>query len=77
MTYSPTLGLVAALVLRSVIYGASIGDAIAIAAVCGLHAYTNYLASTKVPDINESLRADLAEIKSTIGALKIAKSMGR
>jgi hypothetical protein len=74
---SPTLCLVAGIVIRSVVFGASIGDAIALCAVCGLHGYLQYLNSVKTIPINDSVRAELAEIKSTVNALKIAKSMGR
>lgn len=74
---SPTLALVAGIGIRAVVFGASIGDALAITSLCALHAYTSYLASIKHLPINDEVKADIVEIKSAIGALKMAKSLGR
>jgi hypothetical protein len=64
------------LILRDVIKGASVGDAIALAAVAGLYGYQLYCENKKVV-IDESIRRDIEQLKHSVDGLKVAKSMSR
>jgi hypothetical protein len=62
---------------RLVVKGASIGDAVALAALCGLYAYTLYLASKIETPINDSVKNDLEQLRNAVQSLKIAKTFGK
>jgi hypothetical protein len=61
--------------LRVTIMGASIGDALVIAAICGLQGLNRYLETIKTNDINEKLAQELSEIKSHMSGLMIKNSV--
>jgi hypothetical protein len=71
--------LVALLLLagRAVIFSASIGDAISIASIAALCAYAQFLKTKEQIPVNEMLRKELDDMRSTLNALKIAKNFGR
>lgn len=69
--------LFAAFAVRLVVVGASIGDALALLVFGGLVGYKLYLRTIKKVAVNEIVLKDVAELKSNIQALKLAKSMGR
>jgi hypothetical protein len=62
---------------RAVILGASIGDSIAICGLAALNGYLHYLKSQEQEPVNDQVRQEIAEIKSTVTALKLARSVGR
>lgn len=74
---NPSLSLLVALCARSVVFGASVGDALAIAAAAGLYGYWLYLESKKELPVNEQVREEIQELRGAINALKISKSLGR
>lgn len=72
--------------IRIAIYGASIGDAIAIAALSGLVGFIRWSESQKLMDYNKSLENDIAgmkvtlekeltDIKSSVGGLVIKNTL--
>jgi hypothetical protein len=69
--------LLVAVCVRSIIFGASIGDACMIAAISALHGYKLYLDSIKQQPLNDIVLKELSDMKSTINALKLAKGIGR
>lgn len=71
------LSFVGVLLLRILFKGATIGDSIALSALCSLYGYTKYLTFKVEIPINDSLKIDIENLKNAVGSLKIAKSMGR
>lgn len=63
--------------VRLVALGATIGDSIAMCALCALYGYTQYLEHKQIKPINESVLQELAHVRDTVNALKVAKSFGR
>lgn len=74
---NPCLVLLSLVCARAVIFGASIGDAIAIAALAGLYGCNHYLKSKEEPPVNEELKRELADLKSTVNAIKVGRAFGR
>jgi hypothetical protein len=62
---------------RIVVFGAGIGDALAVAALAGLYGFSLYLESQKVEPINEEVKRDLQILRDQVNTLKVAKAMGR
>jgi len=69
--------LLCSLGARIAILGASVGDAIAMVATCALYGFFLYLNNNKEEPINDKVKAELVELKNTVNALKVARSMGR
>lgn len=71
--------LIALLVLstRLVLHGAGVGDSIALAALAALYGFTLYLEKTKIVPVNEQVREELEQIRSTVNALKVARSFSK
>lgn len=59
--------------LRLVLKGASVGDAAALGALCGLYGFILYLASKKESPVNDQVRSELEQMRNTITGLKLAK----
>lgn len=76
-TVTPQLILLSAIVVRVAVFGASIGDALAIAALCGLHGFAMFLKSKQQPDINSELKKEIADMRSSVNALKIGRTFGK
>jgi len=64
--------------LRLLITGASIGDAIALIALSGIYGFFKYLEHMKQPDINaevkaqlEQVKADMSEVKNVVNTMKL------
>ena len=62
-------------VSRVAVFGASIGEALAVVAVCGLYGFNKWLDSKKPQTVNEQLQKDLMDIKSTVSNLLIKQSV--
>jgi len=63
--------------LRLIIKGSDLGEALALGVLASLYGYTLYLAHNKEKPINESIHTEIDNLKNTVNALKIAKSVGR
>lgn len=74
---NPSLILLCSLILHSHFKTISVGEAVAIAALCALYGFTLYVDSKKVQPINDEVKADLAELRSAVNALKIGRAFGR
>lgn len=74
---NPPLIFLSAFLIRLMVYGASIGDSIVIAGLAALYAYTMYLKSIAQPKIAESLVKELSDLKNTVVAMKMGRSMQR
>lgn len=62
---------------RLVVLGASLGDAIVVVALSALCGATAFAKSKIVPDVNGDLKAELDNIKTTIAAIKLGRTLGR
>lgn len=60
---------------RITVLGASIGDALAILAACGLYGFKSWLETQKRDSVNEELAKQLVDIKSTVSSLLIKNSV--
>jgi len=76
--------LLTSLLIRTLIFGASIGDAIALIALSALYGYHYYLQSKKQVPVNKEIldrivqiEESLKDTKSKVGALAIASSQFR
>lgn len=74
-TQYAALFAIVALTGRAAWFGASIGDALSIISACSLLALTLYLESKQQLPINDEIRREVSEIKSSVNALKIMKSL--
>ena len=74
---NPSFVAMAIFGVRLVVFGAAIGDSIAMCALCALYGYTQYLEHKREKPINDSVLAELAHVRDTVNALKVAKSFGR
>lgn len=74
---SPSLALLVACIGRILVYGASIGDSIAVIGVSALYGYTLYLNTKTKADVPAEIKQELGELKSAVNALKLGKSIGR
>lgn len=72
-----SLGCLLVITARIVILGASLGDALAAAALAGLYGYTLYLEGKKQEPINDEVKKELSLLRDQVNTLKVAKSMGR
>ena len=71
---NPFLLIFILLGLRSTILGASFGDALVFASVCGIFALEKYIVWKKGPDINADLKIQLDQIKSYVTGLTMKQS---
>jgi hypothetical protein len=69
--------LVVAIVARIVFKGAEIGDALALLPLIGFQCHQNYLKSKEVEPLSPKVEKQLADMQSTLNALKIAKAYGK
>lgn len=74
---SPSLILLSSLILHSHFKVITVGEALAIAALSALYAYTLYLDSKKVEPINDVVKQEVAELRASVGALKVGRAFGR
>ena len=75
MKFEPCLILFAVSVARAAVLGATIGDALAIAALAGLYGYRLYLDSKTELPINEEVKDQIAELKGSVSALKLQRTL--
>jgi hypothetical protein len=73
----PSLLILMALCARVVALGATLPESIAIVACASVYGLSLYLESRKQAPVSDELQKDVADLKSAIGALKIAKTFGR
>lgn len=71
------LGLLAIVVGRIMIMGASIGDSLALAALCGCVGYLSFLETKKVINLNEDVLRELDSLKTIVQTLRIGRSLGK
>ena len=74
---NPALLLLTSLILHAHFRVTSIGEALAIAALAALYAYNLYLDSKQETPVNEALKAELADLRVTVNALKVGRAFGR
>lgn len=74
---NPALILLCSLIAHSHFKSINVGEALAIAALCGLYAYSLYLESKQEKPINESVKQELEELRSEVRALKVGRAFGR
>jgi hypothetical protein len=67
----------AVLTLRNLVIAPGIGDAIIMTALSGLYAYKAFLASKQEAPVNEQIKEEIKEIKSSIGALSLKPTISR
>jgi len=65
-----------AIITRSIIQGSSIGDAVAVLAVCSLYGYTLYLKRHEVSN-TESLEKQVADLHNAVQSLQMKHTMKR
>jgi hypothetical protein len=76
---NPNYCLIALLgcVVRAVGFGCGIGDALAIAALCGLYGFTLYIKSKESKPLEEKVWQEISDLKSSVSALKLGRSFGK
>lgn len=74
---NPFLILLSCVVVRAAVLGAGVGDALAIAALCGLKGWWLYLEQTKKPNITGEMQKQVDEMRTTVQALKMSQARNR
>lgn len=74
---NPALILLSSLILHSHFKVITVGEALAIAALSALYAYSLYLESKQEKPINDTLKQELHELRTTVTALKVGRAFGR
>lgn len=74
---NPALILLCSLVAHSHFKSINVGEALAIAALCALYAYSLYLESKQEAPINDEVKKELHEMRSMLTALKVGRAFGR
>ena len=74
---NPALILLGSLVLHSHFKVITLGEAVAIAALSALYAYTLYLDSKREKPINDAVKQEVADLRSAVNALKVGRAFGR
>ena len=74
---NPILILLTSLIVHAHFRVTSVGEALAIAALCAVYAYNLYLESKKEEPINDVLKKEIADIRATMGALKVGRAFGK
>jgi len=79
----PTL-LLSSFLIRSLIFGANVGDSIALISLCGLFGFFYYLEHKKESPVNEkiklqleALKEEMNQLKSTVNGVKLGVTIGR
>jgi hypothetical protein len=62
--------LLSAFLIRILVFGASIGDAIAISALAGLNGFWMYLEFKKVPEPNKEIKDKLIEMEERVSSVQ-------
>lgn len=62
------------LVGRILVFGASIGDSIALSALAALYGFSCWVEANKVEPVNENFEKRLTLVENNISGLKIAKT---
>lgn len=70
MKFDIPTSLLVCYLARLLYFGASIGDAIALAALTGLFAFTQHLTYKKEPDINAEIKTELELVKKELTETK-------
>lgn len=70
-------GLLIAFCLRSAVLGASLADALAILSLSALCGFTMYIKTKEQEPADEAVKRDIADLKSAVGAIRLAKSYGK
>jgi hypothetical protein len=71
------LGGAALPLVRSVIFGAQMGDAIVMVAIIAAYVASRYFESQEEEPVNDKIKQDLDDMRATVNALKIGKTFGR
>jgi hypothetical protein len=71
---NPALCCLLGITARILIKGASVGDSIALFAVCALYGYQTYVESRKEIPINDTIKQQVSELRDAINSLKVAKT---
>lgn len=74
---NPALILLSSVVLHSHFKVVTVGEALVVAALSALYAYSLFLDSKKQKPVNQEVTEKLEEMRSTINALKVARAYGR
>lgn len=78
-TFALSINFLACLVtiftFRLVIFGASVGDALALFAIGGAYSFKVFMASKKQPLVTEDLKREMDEIKNMIVMLKMKNNI--
>lgn len=74
---NPILVFLGSLVAHAHFRVTSIGEALAIAALCALYGYQLYLDSKREEPVNDQVKKELAEMRSILAALKIGRAFGK
>ncbi len=61
--------------IRITIFGASIGDALVITALCGLQAFSSWIETKKQPNIEQKLIDELNDIKAKVSGVMLKNSI--
>ena len=72
---NPVMVIFLLLGLRAAILGSDIGMAIALASICSLYGFKEYLKSKQVPDINKAVIEELAAIKNYVTGLSMKQTL--
>jgi len=71
---NPALCCLLGITIRILVKGASVGDSIALLAVCALYGYQAYVESCKEVPINDTIKQQVTELRDAINSLKVAKT---
>ena len=69
--------LLSAICVRMCVFGGSLGESIAAAGLCGLYGFMQFMISKQQATPTDDIKKELADIRTTMNALKIGKSLGR
>lgn len=74
---NPSFVLLSSVILHSHFKTVSVGEALVVAALCALYAYSLFLDSKKQKPVNVEVMEKLEEMRSTMNAMKVARAYGR
>lgn len=72
-----SLALLSLYAIRPAIYGASISDALVVGFLVGLYCYKRWIAIKEQVKVNDDVRAEIKDLRSSINNISIARSMNR
>lgn len=64
-----SLCLIALFLIRLIIFGAGIGDALALLSLCGLNAYSQWHKSKEFIPLEEEVKKEISEMKNAIAVM--------